>query len=378
MNSLNGQKTKEALQHNLASYDHRLEEGVRQLSKAMRGGLAGNALERFRWVRARLGKPAPVFADAVQGDKLYADLSQALPSLFELVATLGEGTVQGFGYITQGRPGSSLASNLFELTEAVARVVLESRGHPGQVKLFTELFRLVFPSVNRLADFSPMALALLVGVVPVPDGSYRIKPYFNTRLGAPGQHQEQLTALLQHACGVGPDWVHRLYETLYSENTSFYGVGFDLAPTTPLRTKLYLHVPKAELSLLGGRLVEFLGQEHAAYVDQQMTAFGRFWSNFDNAATTDNVELAVELMAGESRPNLKTTLFFTGNTSSLQGLAQVLRHHQLPVEPIRQVVRALERDTQVGAIHQHALHAAAFEHAPGASPRVNVYLHPVA
>ncbi len=362
------------LRANVATYDKRLEEGVRALAKARRGGLAGDALSRFRWVRARLGKPALLLDDSDDAEQMYGEISRQLPSLFELVATFGDGKLRGFGYSTQGRPGSALPENLADLAEGALRVHFESGGKAQAANHFGKLFRLAFPSLERLREYSPLSLAMYVGVVPAEAG-YRLKLYFNTRLGSPQGHKEQLAALLAAAGVVDDGLLDRFYDALYVDGTRFYGVGVDLEETEALRTKLYLHLPREQLAELPQKLrATVAGAVDGAHIDAHVGAWRRWLDYFQPEDYAEHVELATALAPGVA-PEFKLAAFFAPGHDAMRGLTRFMHKHNYPAEPVRAAVRALEGGVEKGVVYTHALHAAAVEHTSG-RPRVNVYLQP--
>ncbi len=351
------------------SYPERCERAVEVLAQGC-GADGAAEVARFRWCRERLSKaPLPV----EQGN-ILANLAQWVahesPLLFELVLTYAGGGPRGFAYLTQGRPSGTLPANLAALLAGTLQLHLEAGGARDDAELLVDLFRLAFPHLGRLADYSPLAQGMIVGAAP--DGAgIGLKVYFNTRLDAAGGHGERVRGMLER-CGVQGG---HLYEALYrpAEGVHFHGVGVDLdrAGAAANRAKLYLRLPRAALPGALTTLSSHLEGKH-------LPAARAFVDAMAGQALVDSVELAVALRQGA--PTLKLTLFFATRevgAGDLDRVASYLSDHGYDPALVRDTAAALSHGAERAQLQPHPLHAVGVEMPMGDQPKINVYLQPV-
>ena len=157
----------------LSSYEARTEAAVRLLSR-MCGADPEREAERFDSVRRHLGRRVgtPSMAAGQPFNPLSAmqqQLMGQMPAAIELVLTLSRGAPRGFAYLTQGSSGATLVDALTTLLRGVLELHLASNGSAETATQIADVFRAIFPNMSSLADFSPLAQALLVGFVPRGD-----------------------------------------------------------------------------------------------------------------------------------------------------------------------------------------------------------------
>lgn len=293
-------------------------------------------------------------------------LGKSLPVVFELIVTCDGERPRGFGYLTQGAVVGSLPDNLAALVAGGLRLHLENGGALEEGALLADLFRLAFPDLNALADFSPLAQGLLIGAV-TGQGSIRLKAYLHTRLFPAAGHRERVAGMLSR-CGLeGIDF----YDLLYCEEdeASFQGVGVDLDGSR--RAKLYVRLPRRYVVRAAERLAPHIG---GAVVEPMQELLARM----DGSEVADEVELAVAL-ASDRQPTVKMTVFFPGTTVSrsdwerVAAYLQHLGHDPLPLEP---ALQALGEGTPAGA-QKHPLRAVGIEVPAAERVKANVYLQAV-
>lgn len=358
----------------IGTYAARCEAAVCELARAC-GLDEGLELARFRASRDRFAAAAP--QEASGAGNVIADLSAALPLFYELVATLEEGRVAGLAYLTQGRAGATLPDGLAAALRGALHLLVESRGPKAQALLLADVFRLAFPDLGALAELSPLAQGIIVGVAPTAAGP-ALKVYLNTRLQPGAPNRERVLAILARVGHEDAGSVAAAYDALYGPGlpTHFRGVGIDLHPGDgPARAKLYVHAPRAQLDTVLARLVELGAAAGAAL----RSSAEELLAALDSEALAQEVELALALRPGHA-PTLKLTAFFVGEAVGVQDwtrLQRLLARWQLPTEPVTRVLAALTGEARAAAIQRHPLHAVGIEVPRAAHPKVNVYVQPV-
>jgi hypothetical protein len=353
-------------------YAGRCDAGVRQLAAAC-GLDPERELERFRWCSARLDRqPAQPSGDVLGA--LTHVVGGALPIIFEYVLTYAGDGPRGFAYLSRGRPGGSLPHGLGELLAAALQIHVEDRGQEDEAVLLAEVFRLAFPDLDRLADFSPLAQGMIVGVVP--DGEHvRLKIYFNTRLGSAGGHREKIAGMLAR-CGLDDCG---LYDGLYAgvAGAAFHGLGVDLNGDGSRRAKLYVRVPREGLRpALQNVARSVAGRRELAELVEPADAM---LAALAGGGVADTVELAGALRE-DGAPTIKVTLFYSAAHVSHADADRVVAYlDDLGYESasLRAVVAALSKGGAAAKVQPHPLHGVGLEVPASGRPKVNVYVQPV-
>src|SRR5690606_3853946 len=107
------------------------------------------------------------------------------------------------------------------------RLHLESGGSSEDARVISDAVRISYPNIGALEQFAPTSPVLLVNVSPSPQGGFRLKIYYNIRLGNPAGHEEAVTRLLERI-GLAGGPVKTIYEHLYLEGVHMPGVGIDI------------------------------------------------------------------------------------------------------------------------------------------------------
>jgi hypothetical protein len=357
----------------LAGYRQRCEKAVATLA-----GVCGNdeqqELERFRWCHQRLGHeedaPPPSLADgATMLEQLAALTCQGLPLLFEFLLSYSGRGAPRFSYLTQGQPAGSLTQSLGALLEGLLTMHLESHGDPEVGDLLARQFRIAFPGLSTLDDFSPTAQAMLVGVVPAAEQT-RLKLYFNTRLDTSSPHRKRVLALLE-SCGLADDG---LYDVLYgdTDRAYFHGVGVDVAGG---RAKLYVHVHRDRLDDALDRLARHLS--HNGTLEAQIREPAKaLMATLDSEALLDRVEVAVSLRrSGDT--TAKVTAFLSPRRAKDEDVERVVAYvesHGHDAAPLRAAVRSLRQGVDQPARQRQPVRGVGIETPTRGRTKVNVYL----
>ncbi|HSI03866.1 MAG: hypothetical protein ACAI38_24250 [Myxococcota bacterium] len=357
--------------HTLSTYDARAEAAVRALSR-MCGGDAEREVERYKLVRERLGKRIGGASDRpldpVVG--IAQQIMSGLPAIMEMVLTLAGDGPRGFAYLTQGGTSSTLVEALTMLLRGTLQFHLESGGGDAQAELTADIFRTVFPNLDRLTEFSALAQGLLVGVVPRGD-DVELKLYFNTRLDTSVPHRDKVMKVLE-LCGLNDAERNAgIYDALYQTNgdTRFTGLGVDLADEDG-RVKMYVHAPRTKAvgfmedlvrrGIAEGRL------EHARELIEAT----------ESDASSSDCEVAFAIR-GSGPTTLKVTTFFQGKAVRAEHGEQVvgmIERWGYPGEPVRELFATL--DAQAPVLQCYPLHGVGVELTDAARPKVNVYVQP--
>ena len=357
--------------HTLSTYEARAEAAVRTLSR-MCGADADREIERYRLVRERLGKriggATDKPADAVVG--IARQIMSGLPAIIEMVLTLsGEGP-RGFAYLTQGSASSTLVDALTMLLKGTLQFHLESGGGDASAELTADIFRTVFPNLERLTEFSALAQGLLVGVVPRGE-SVELKLYFNTRLDTSVPHRDKVMKVLA-LCGLDDGERNaRLYDALYRSDgeTRFTGLGVDLADDDG-RVKMYVHTPRAKLvGFMDDLVARGIAEGRLDHARELITAT-------ESDASSSDCEVAFAIR-GSGPTTLKVTTFFHGKTVRPMHGQQVigmLERWGYPGTPLRDLFGSLHVENSV--LQCFPLHGVGVELTDAERPKVNVYVQP--
>ncbi len=357
--------------HTLSTYETRSEAAVRTLSR-MCGTDAEREIERYRLVRERLGKRFDgtngKTADPVVG--IAQQIMSGLPAIIEMVLTLAGDGPRGFAYLTQGSASSTLVEALTTLLRGTLQFHLESGGGDASAELTADIFRTVFPNLDRLTEFSALAQGLLVGVVPRGD-DVELKLYFNTRLDTSVPHRDKVMRVLK-LCGLGDAERNGLiYDALYVHNseTRFTGLGVDLADEDG-RVKMYVHAPRTKLMRFMDDLVQRgIAEGHLEHARELVEA-----TESDAASSDCEVAFAIR---GSGPTTLKVTTFFQGKTvgpAHGEQVVSMIERWGYPGEPLRELFAALHVDNSV--LQRFPLHGVGVELTDTARPKVNVYVQP--
>lgn len=363
--------------HTLSTYEARAEASVRALSR-MCGVDAERELARYHLVRERLGKritseAAPPAGDGKPANPVLAIAQQimgGLPSIIEMVLTLAGDGPKGFAYLTQGSASSTLVEALTTLLRGTLEFHLESGGADAQAELTADVFRTIFPSLDRLTEFSALAQGLLVGVVPRGD-KVELKLYFNTRLDTSVPHRDKVMQVLA-LCGLN-DVEHntRTYEALYqnNEDARFSGLGIDLADDDG-RVKMYVHTPRTKVVGLLEDLVR------RGIAEGRLEHARELIEGTESEASSSDCEVAFALR-GSGPTTLKITTFFQGKTvrpSHGEQVLALLERWGYSAAPVRELFETL--DAKGSVLQCFPLHGVGVELKDETRPKVNVYVQP--
>ena len=356
----------QTLQQNLADFTVRTEGGLALLAEGC-GMVPDDALTRFRWIKEQLAHESEPEGLGNIFAQFTTMIGQALPDIFELVMTYRGKGLSGIGYLTQGPSGPSLSTNLGEMLRGSLQVFLATGGDAEEAALLAALFRIAFPDLSALADFSPLAQGMVVGFVPSGTRT-QIKAYFNTRLGRAGEHREQVKAMLSRIGVTGPD-VGAVYDTLYDRKLGarFHGVGCDLDGDGTARAKVYVRVDAAQALGHLSAVANFLGIE----VDTSLLE-----RHFDPESLADEIEIAVALES-DGPPTIKLTLFFPPKAeivSATDRIAAYLDEVGYDAALLSQMVKVLEAKTGEGTMRTFPVHGLGVEFPDGERRKVNLYL----
>ncbi len=354
-------------------YAGRAERGVSVLAEAC-GQDALAALAQFRRVRGLLGRaPQPDRTCHDPVTQMAAEVMANLPQIIELVATLSEGRLKGYAFLSQGRPGAPLPVTMGTLL-AAAFELLVAEGRRDDAALLAEVFALAFPRLGALGALSPLAQGLIIGVAP-KGAQLAMKSYFNTRLDATSGHGERIQAILQRL-GLTD---HGLYHVVYGPNSParFHGLGVDLDGDDHRRAKLYVRLEQPELTPLLGALLSGLTHTGSAATHDLLLPIHAFEAALQHPSRIQEVELAVAL-SSHAPPTLKVTYFFAGQTDpnvTLALLTQALGQIGY-IPPLAKLWQALTGPRDRTLSQAHPLHGVGIELPTGAPPKVNLYLQP--
>lgn len=358
--------------HTLSTYEARAEAAVRTLSRIC-GSSEAAEIERYQLVRERLGKRGTTEASA-KGPDAVLDIARqimgGLPAIIEMVLTLAGDGPKGFAYLTQGSASVTLVDALTHLLRGTLQFHLESGGGDAQAELTADIFRVVFPNLHGLTEFSAMAQGLLVGVVPRGD-RVELKLYFNTRLDTSVPHRDKVMKVLA-MCGL-TDEEHnaRTYEALYQthEGARFTGLGIDLADDEG-RVKMYVHTPR-------DRVVSFLeDMVGRGIAEGQIEHASELLRGTESQASSRDCEVAFALR-GSGPTTLKVTTFFHGKSvepSHGEQTLALLERWGYPSEPVRELFECLHVEDSV--LQRFPLHGVGVELRDTSRPKVNIYVQP--
>lgn len=360
----------------LEGYTDRCERAVEMLAKCC-GMDAAREVDRFRWCRERLGKQATTNTTA----DLFGQITQAvggmMPLIYEFVLTYSGDGPKGFAYLTQGRPGASLPDNLAGLLSGTLQMQIEDRGSEEEAAILADMFRLAFPDIAALAQFSALAQGMIVGVAPAGE-KIRLKIYFNTRLDPSGAHREKVGAMLQR-CGLDDQG---MYAALYAdvEGSHFHGIGVDLDGDGSRRAKLYVRVPQTKLLPTLRGVASRLGSgDNADAATALIEPVQQMIGALDGTAMADEVELAAALR-DDGEPTLKVTVFFASahvEDADTTRVANYLESLDYNADPVREAITVLGEGHERASAQKHPLHGVGIELPVGARPKINIYAQPV-
>jgi hypothetical protein len=305
---------------NLGGYESRCDKAVHFLAQIC-GYNADEEVSRFKRLMETMGQVATTDGPLDPNNPfaaLQAKVIQAMPPVVEFVTTHAASKLQGFGYLTEGRPGHDLPSTLMAKLENTFRICLSDGGGVDDGEILADTFRLVFPDLGLLENHSPLAQAMLMGFVPGGE-KVDLKAYFNTRLGGTN-HEELVQSLLERLNLDGEGFYGRLYAS--QTQARFVGVGVDLHGDATRRAKLYVRVPRTELMAALENLCA--GQTHLNIEDIKREA-ALLIDTAQCKELSDEVEIAISLRS-DSPPTVKLTVFFTSDEMSAEPEQCVMRY----------------------------------------------------
>lgn len=319
------------------------------------------------------------------------DVAARLPTLVQFVITINPDGRTTFGFLTQGRPRTTLPETLRSLLCAILRIHLDAKGMPTAAQQIIDIFRLTFPDLERLREFDPTASAMMLACPGHRDHA-GLKLYLNTRMGAGAAHEKTLEAILKTCALYEEAFFRRFHEHLYTGDARFYGIGLDIeAPDervdpsrqgySPIRrAKLYVHVPMAQLDQLKENLCEMVGGGEAAKsLEQEVQASRRLLDAFEPSCLSNHLEVGIAIQAGEV-PKAKFVVFFNNNeaeSTATAGLVAYLKQLGQPTSGITTALTDLGEDTLRGVVFPRALFGVGVESNANGKPRVNIYMRPV-
>lgn len=292
---------------NLGGYESRCDKAVHFLAQTC-GQNADEEVARFKRLMDTMGQVASADGPLDPNNPfaaLQAKVIQAMPPVVEFVTTHAGSKLQGFGYLTEGRPSHDLPSTLMAKLENTFRICLSEGGGVDDGEILADVFRLVFPDLGQLSNHSPLAQAMLLGFVPRAE-KVDLKAYFNTRLVA-ANHEQLVQTILERLSLHGAGFYERLYAS--QTQAKFVGVGVDLHGDASRRAKLYVKVPSSELMDALENLCE--GQTHLNIEEIKREARLLLESS-QCASLSGEVEIAISLRS-DAAPTVKLTVFFTSD-----------------------------------------------------------------
>ena len=362
------------VQQNLGDYEGRCESAVSLLAKAC--SFSPNIeVDRFGRVMEAMGKVPHARGPATEDNPfaaLQAKVVEAMPPVVEFVTTHAAGELKGFGYLTEGRPGSDLPSTLMTKLENTFKICLTEGGGVEDAELLADVFRVVFPNVGQLEHHSPLAQAFLMGFVPQGE-KLLLKAYFNTRLSG-GDHKSTIAGVLERLSLQGGEFYDRLYTS--GTDARFVGVGVDLHGDGIRRAKLYVKVPVSQFEkslqslLLGQSDIDVAG----AVKQSQMLL-----TAVDCEALASEVELAIGLSSA-SGPTLKLTAFFSSDDVSAQAEHKVqdyLAQHGYGTHELKDAFRIMGKGIADPGVKKQPVHGIGIEFPVAEQVKINTYFNPL-
>jgi hypothetical protein len=346
---------------NLKTFEHRLERAVAQLAQVCGTDDPKRERERFATFCRRVGHRAPAVAqDLEQRQRIEAGAES--PLIVELMLGLVGARAVGFGYRSLGRYGGSVLAWARPVLEGTLRFMLESGADTADAELVVSEFKLAYPRLAALSEFSELTPLILVGLVP-RGPSARFQAFFNTRLGNPEGHERALEAMLARARAGWPGFAERLYETVYREDVRFYGLGFEVEPGAPWRSLAYLLLDRGELPLVADGLRRlFAAAPVPASADAALAGAEQLLAAFPADQLTGDLELSIALQDG-SPPRARFSVMLTRHDPEV--LAGFLRQQGSDLAMVQPVIAALTAKVEQGEVVKAPVHAVALT--PGAA-----------
>ncbi len=344
-----------------ADYTARAGRGVRLLAEGC--GLAGDTeLERFRSCHKKL--TVPITPDGGDLLEVVGSAMGLLPVTYELVLVYRGDGPAGFGYLTQGSNAKS-AAGLRLLLQTGLELYLESGSPHAGAEMLVELFALAFPDPNALAEYRSSAQAMVLCLVPRPEG-VQLKAYFNTRMYIDGDHRGRVRRIVART-GAGTERFDEVYDLLYDEKRGcrFMGVGADIDGSG--RAKLYVRLDTAGAF------------DHLARVGDALEIpidIDTLRNNFASDDLANEMEIAIGLR-GEEPPTIKWTTFFPGNTerpSVREATERLIRRYGYEPELFGACFDSLVGEKPKTRLFP--LHAVGLELPEAERAKVNLYLQP--
>ena len=359
---------------NLGGYESRCDKAVHFLAQTC-GYNADEEVARFKRLMETMGQVATTDGPLDPNNPfagLQAKVIQAMPPVVEFVTTHSGSKLQGFGYLTEGRPGHDLPSTLMAKLENTFRICLSDGGGVEDGEILADTFRLVFPDLGLLSNHSPLAQAMLMGFVPGAE-KVNLKAYFNTRLGG-ANHAELVQSLLARLSLDGAGF----YERLYASQTQarFVGVGVDLHGDASRRAKLYVRVPRSELTLALETLCQ--GQTHLVLEDIKREA-NLLVAAAQCEVLSDEVEIAISLRSGAA-PTIKLTVFFTSDEVSTEPEAcaqNYLESKGYESGVLKTLFETMKQGVNEPGVKKQPVHGLGIEFPVQEQVKINTYFNPL-
>lgn len=360
--------------HNLGDYESRCEKAVHFLASTC-GQSPDIEVARFKRIMDTMGLVAPADGPLDPNNPfaaLQAKVIEAMPPVVEFVTTHSASKLQGYGYLTEGRPGKDLPSTLMTKLENTFRICLSEGGGVDDGEVLADTFRHVFPDLGRLANHSPLAQAMLMGFVPRAD-KVDLKAYFNTRLGG-AAHDELVQGLLQRLNLEGTGFYERLYGL--GTRAKFVGVGVDLHGDASRRAKLYVKVARDDLNIALDPLLE--GQPHL-HPERAKTEAALLLESVACDGLSDEVEIAISLRS-DALPSLKLTAFFSSDDTSdacETCVTNYLETKGYDAAPLQSLFEMMKHGVKEPGVKKQPVHGLGIEFPVQEQVKINTYFNPL-
>lgn len=367
---------REAAQHfaqNSLTYDARVDDGLKVMAKSC-GCSTNTEVHRLRRMRELLGGsyrcPSAEEIKRNQGNV-------PLPVIFEFMYSVSEGKARGFGYRSVGNksPQMSRRQWLGTMLQGAAILLLESNGRRSDMPVLGELTQLCYPRPEELEAYEQNAPMLLVGLVPKRNRA-RLQVFFNPRMGDPQGHDRQLDAML-HAAGCGPrDFARRLYDNVYIDGISLYGVGVEFDAIAPTRALIYLLFDRQQVPQIINGLQRLLAHPSGAgtvEIERAHQSLEAALAGIGSKRVQERLELAIVLQQNQE-PQLKYSVMLTGR-DTMASLTRLAHQQHCAVHDVEDVVKAVSRRVDKSIVMSESVHAAALQLVPDQPARIDLTLN---
>ncbi|MBN1960196.1 MAG: hypothetical protein JW841_04560 [Deltaproteobacteria bacterium] len=341
-------------------YDARVDAGLKVLAKACKQS-TNTEVQRLRRMRELFGGKYQ-YPNVEELKKYQGHLP--LPVIFEFILGLAAGKLRGYGYRTVGcnkSPELTHSQWLALLLQGAAKLLLENNGQPKDVKTLGELARLSYPRPEELANYEQNVTMMLVGLVPKAEHA-RLQVFFNPRMGDPTGYDRQLDAMLRCVECDPPNFARHMYDYVYQDGVSLYGVGVEFDPQAPPRTLIYFLFDRAQTAdMINGlsRLFTFAGAAGEQEIQRATTSLDTAISTLGEKFIKSQIELAI-ILQQEKLPQLKYSVMLH-ERDTLTALTRIVQSQHCSMREIKDLVKAVSRRTTKAVVISEAIHSVALQ-----------------